>query len=137
MTINITGIGGTWNARALNYGVNIATTFSVNLNNTSPTSALNFVNCIGGTGGNSNIGVSFGTSLTLVNGSLNFLNVVGGGKAGSTNNYGVNVGAAVTAPVIIGKDIVGGPGTNNNWGLYVAAQLGSSATNVLTMTARA
>ena len=133
--INVTGIGGHGTAGS-NFGVNIATSLAVNLNNTNSTSALNFTNCIGGTGGtSSNIGVNFATGLALVNGSLNFNNVVGGGTAGSTNNYGVNIGAAVTAPVIIGRDLVGGPGTNNNWGLNIAAQLGSAATNVLQITA--
>ena len=37
--------------------------------------------------------------------------------------------------MITGRDITGGPGTNNNWGLYVNAALGTAATNVLTMTA--
>ena len=126
---------------AVNYGANIGTSFAVNLNNTNPTSALNFTNCVGGTGGNNNIGVQFGAGLTMVNGLLNFLNVVGGGTSGSSFNFGLNIsGVTVTAPVISGRDIAGGPGSGSNYGLNIgsssaASQLGTSITNVLTISA--
>ena len=77
----------------------------------------------------------------MVNGSLNFTNVIGGGASGSSQNYGVYVGGVtVSAPVIIGRDLVGGAGTGANYGLFIdgttaAAQLGSAATNVLTVSA--
>ena len=138
--INISGIGG-HGSGGVNYGVNIATSLAVNLNNTSPTSSLNFNNCIGGTGGNGNNGVNFGIGLTMVNGSLNFLDVVGGGTAGSSSNFGLNIsGVTVTAPVITGRDLAGGPGSGSNYGLNIgssstASQLGTSITNVLTISA--
>ena len=122
--------------------MNIDTTaFSVNLNGTNPANSINFINCAGGTGGNSNIGVQFGVGLTIVNGSLNFLNVVGGGTSGSSSNFGLNIsGVTVTAPVITGRDLVGGPGSGSNYGLNIgnstaASQLGTSITNVLTISA--
>ena len=141
-TINISGYGGVGSLGNHN-GVNIDTTaFSVNLNGTNPANSINFINCAGGTGGNSNIGVQFGVGLTMVNGSLNFLNVVGGGTSTSSSNFGLNIsGITVTAPVITGRDIVGGPGSSTDYGLNIgsssatASQLGSSITNVLTMSA--
>ena len=96
---------------------------------------------MGGTGGNTNHGVNFGIGLTQVNGSLNFLNVVGGGTATSVNNFGLNIsGVTVTAPVITGRDLAGGPGSGGNYGLNVGSagapsQLGSAITNVLTISA--
>ena len=91
-TINVTGVGGIGTG-GNHYGVDIDTTaFSVNLNGTNPANSINFINCVGGTGGNSNIGVQFGVGLTMVNGSLNFLNISGGGTSTSTTNYGLNIG---------------------------------------------
>ena len=90
---------------------------------------------------NSNIGVQFGVGLTMVNGSLNFLNVAGGGTSGSSSNFGLNIsGVTVTAPVITGRDLAGGPGSGSNYGLNIgsssaASQLGTSITNVLTISA--
>ena len=79
-TINVSGFGGTGTG-GRHYGVDIETVgFHVNLNGTNAANSINFINCAGGSGGNSNYGVNFGVGLTLVNGSLNFLNVVGGGS---------------------------------------------------------
>ena len=134
------GNGGTKDGGS-HFGVNMATSLVANLNNTNATSALSFKNCIGGNGGNTNHGVNFGAGFTQVNGSLNFLNVVGGGTSASVNNFGVNIsGVTVTAPVITGRDLAGGPGMGGNYGLNVgnigaASQLGSAITNVLTISA--
>ena len=134
-TINVSGLGGVGSG-GTHHGVDIETIgFHVNLNGSNPSNSINFIDCTGGSGGNSNYGVNFSVGVTLVNGSLNFLNVAGGGSGASTTNYGLNIGAAVTAPVITGRDIAGGPGTNQNFGLFINALLGTSATNVLTMTA--
>ena len=124
-TINISGYGGVGSGGNHN-GVNIDTTaFSVNLNGTNPTNSINFINCAGGTGGNSNIGVQFGVGLTMVNGSLNFLNVVGGGTSSSSSNFGLNIsGVTVTAPVITGRDLAGGPGSGSNYGLNIGSSIG-------------
>ena len=137
----MTGVGGIGTGGS-HYGVDIETTaFSVNLNGTNPANSINFINCVGGTGGNSNIGVQFGVGLTMVNGSLNFLNVAGGGTSGSSSNFGLNIsGVTVTAPVITGRDLAGGPGSGSDYGLNMgsssaALQLGTSITNVLTISA--
>ena len=115
-TINISGLGG-FGSGGSHYGANVETSFIANLNGTNNSNSLNFLNCGGGTGGNPNHGVNFGVGLTQVNGSLNFLNVVGGGTTRYLNNYGVNIsGVTVTAPVITGRDLVGGPGTGGNYG---------------------
>ena len=133
-TINISGAGG-MGTTGVHHGVNIPSLLTVTLNGTGPSNALNFINCAGGPGGPGNYGVNFAGALTLASGSLNFLNVVGGGNTATTGNYGLFIGSTVIAPVIIGRDIAGGPGTNNNWGLNVAGTLGSAATNVLIMAA--
>ena len=132
-TIAITGIGGvgTGSAGSLHHGVQIAGAM-VN------SSSLTFLNCTGGSGGNRNYGVNFAGNLTLVNGLLQFTNVTGGGGRASSNNFGVNLsGSVVAAPTILGMDIFGGPGSGNNYGLYIesGSTLGSSATNQLQISA--
>ncbi len=137
-TINVSGVGGTGTG-GLHYGVDIETVgFHVNLNGTNAANSINFVNCVGGSGGLSNIGVNFATSLSLVNGSLNFQSISGGaGGSGTTNHHGVvvNLGTTVTAPAIIAVDCFSGLGTGTDIGFSIGGTLGSAATNQVSITA--
>ena len=80
-------------------------------NSSNPNSSLNFINCVGGSGGtgtstNFNSGVDILTSIiNLVTGSINFTNVVGGTSPTGGNHYGININGSsvVVAPVIIGR----------------------------------
>ena len=140
--IYITGTGGTTAGNiGENYGVNVSTSLSVNINSTYPSSGLNFVNCTGGVGGiitASNYGINFGASLTMVNGTLNFQNITGGsgGNTPITSHHGVYipVGSTVTAPAIIALDCMGGPGISGDVGFYVAGSLGSASASQIYIT---
>jgi filamentous hemagglutinin family protein len=130
--VNVSGIGGSGSGGS-HFGVSITGLFAVNLNNTNSASALTFINCIGGSGGHFNYGVNFATSLALVNGSLNFRNVVGGsGGSGTTHHDGVEIasGQLVQAPVILATDCYGGPGTGSDIGINIIGTLGGNAGNV-------
>ena len=141
VAIDITGIGGVGYGSSAtvdnSHGVNIDTSIAMNLNSTSSANSLNFLNCLGGSGGVSNYGVNFATSLSLANGSLNFQNITGGsGGSGTTNQHGVmiNSGVTVTAPSIIALDCNGGPGTGSDIGFYVnGGTLGSSITHQISV----
>ncbi len=142
VAIDITGIGGTGYGGFTttvdnSHGINIDTSIAVNLNSTSPANSLNFLNCLGGSGGTSNYGVNFATSLSLANGSLNFQNIAGGsGGSGTTGHHGVmiNSGVTVTAPAIIASDCTGGPGAGSDIGFYVnGGTLGSSIANQISV----
>ncbi|TPW18499.1 MAG: nuclear pore complex protein Nup98-Nup96, partial [Halothiobacillaceae bacterium] len=128
-TATLTGIGGVGSG-GFNDGVAVnAVAFSG--------TTLIFQNCSGGTGGNQNNGVDFIGNLSLVTGLLQFNNIAGGGSGTATQNDGVYIpsGVTVSAPIILGTDLLGGPGTNNNVGLHIAGTLGSSTTNKLYMNA--
>ncbi|TPW18756.1 MAG: hypothetical protein FD130_36 [Halothiobacillaceae bacterium] len=84
-------------------------------------SDLTFINSVGGNGGTSNYGVNVSGNLTMVNGTLQFSNITGGGVL--TSNYGVAIAGVVTAPMVIGADIFGGPGSGNDYGLYLSGSL--------------
>ena len=86
---------------------------AVNLNNTNANSALNFINCLGGSGSSGfNFGVNFGAALSLVNGTLISLIAWEELDLGGSN-IGVQFGPfTVTAPVIIATDSFG-----RKWGL--------------------
>ena len=138
VTLTITGAGGQGSG-GLHHGVYfINGGMQFNLNSTNPASAFNLSNCMGGTGGNNNCGVKITTNSSMVSGIWNFENVSGGGTSTSTTNYGVFIGSAttITAPIITGSAIYGGPGSNNNCGLYVnGGTLGTAATNVMNIQA--
>jgi hypothetical protein len=68
-TINVTGMGGSGSGGS-HFGVSISNATIVYLSGTNPANALNFINCIGGLGGNLNHGVSFAGNLTMVTGTL-------------------------------------------------------------------
>ena len=124
----VSGYGGMGSA-----GMNVGVYGDLNV-----TGPLTYENVVGGRGGNNNYGVWLPTPVNVVNGGMTFLNVAGGGTAGSTNNYGVYVQAAVTATSMIATDVFGGPGSSTDIGFYISgagASLGASFTNVLTITA--
>jgi hypothetical protein len=124
-TINFTGIGGA-GTNGVNAGVNIATSFTVNLLGTNPDNSVNFLNCSGGSGtAQGQYGVSIQTGFSH-QGKLNFQNCVGG--SGSSGNHGVNIsGAIVAASNISALDCLGGPGTFQDYGFYLSsATLGNN-----------
>ncbi|TPW18754.1 MAG: PE-PGRS family protein, partial [Halothiobacillaceae bacterium] len=111
--VTLTGVGGTGTG-GQHHGVFV---YSANPN----TLLCTFLNCTGGSGGSSNYGVDLNGSITMVSGTLQFTNVTGGGTG--LNNYGVYIGAIVTAPMILGSDIYGGPGSGNDYGLNISGSL--------------
>ena len=115
-------------------GVSVQSSIVVNLYGTNGNDSLTFLNCVGGTGGNSNDGAIFSAGFTLSHGTLFFENVVGGGT--SSTNIGVRILSTVAAPAIIGRDILGGPGSASNAGLLVSgATLGGVTTGVISIQA--
>jgi|GEM_PF-2112524 len=113
-TINITGVGGSGTG-GTHYGVNNETTAATfQLQGTNPSNSLNFVNCVGGTGGATNPGINNSVSLSLVNGTLNFENISGGSGTGTNN--GINNTSTISAPAIVAKDIFGSSIGFNNTG---------------------
>ena len=129
-TINVTGLGGSGTA-GFNNGTSVDTNgFSV----IAP--AMTFLNCIGGAGTNS-YGVSITSSMSVANGALFFNSAVGGSI--SVGNYGVFIsgaGTQVGAATISGVDMLGGPGTNTNYGFYLTsgAILGGTGTGRITLS---
>src|SRR5581483_2328784 len=98
-------------------------------------------NCLGGTSvGTLNYGVNFQAPLTMVSGSLQFNNCVGGGSSSSSLNYGVIINnVAVAAPSIITNDVLGGVGSSSH-GFYVSgssAVVGNTSTQRLAIVAGA
>ncbi|HSX11413.1 MAG TPA: filamentous hemagglutinin N-terminal domain-containing protein, partial [Chlamydiales bacterium] len=134
-TINMTGIGGSGTA-GTHIGVNIDTSFTMNMNGTNPNNSFNFINCAGGNGSSgSNYGVQLQTGFTH-QGNLTFQNCTGG--SGGQNNYGVfftATSSTIAASNILATDCFGGAGTGNDYGIYVinATTLGTTTTASISM----
>ena len=113
---------------------------TVNLFGTNLNNAVNFVNCIGGSGGAANYGLLNGAPLTVNYtpgglATLYFRDVVGGSGTGNGHN-GINNTSTISAPVIIATDIYGGAGTNNDIGFNNTGTIGSSTiTSLISITA--
>jgi hypothetical protein len=137
-TINLTGLGG-FGSGGSHFGVNInPTTFTVNLNGTNANNSLNFINCLGGSGGQNNHGVLISTGFTHF-GNLTLQNCTGGNGTTTPGN-GVRVTGAITvaASNIIATDIMGGGGSgSNSYGFSIAggAALGNTATGRISIQA--
>ena len=126
--VTFTGIGGTGGAGS-NDGVFVQA--ALTLNETGGSNVVTFLNCVGGSGGTTDIGINVSANILMVNGLLQFRDVTGG--SGSSANYGlyINSGATVMAPTILGGELLGGPGSGTDYGLYVTGTLGGVLTNQL------
>ena len=150
--INLSGTGGTGSdgstTATFHCGVYVAgSNVQVNLNGTHPYNALNFINCLGGSGyGGQNCGVYINSNLTLANATMNFTNCVGGngyGIGGGVNgayNCGVYINANISATSILATDCYGGIGGLGATPDFIEtpgliAFIGSSATHIISISA--
>ena len=117
-------------------GFYISGTSTITLNGTNPGQAVNFVNCLGGTGtGGNNTAVQIANNIFAGPGNLNFTNCSGG--SGGSSNYGVflNGSVAVSASNINAADCYGGV-VGSDIGFYVSgATLGQSTTGRISILA--
>jgi filamentous hemagglutinin family protein len=144
-TINLTGIGGA----GASDGALVLGAHGFNLQGTNPNNSVNFINCIGGQTGLSR-GVAINTSapVQLLQGTLSFINCTGGSGSIGTGILMTGSSTAWSAPSILIRDVVGGPGTGsaiysgNRWagnvGVYIngGATLGSAITKQLIIQAQ-
>jgi hypothetical protein len=96
-----------------------------------------FFDIAGGSIGAGNSGITF-SGLTVNTGNIILRDILGGGIPSVANfNTGVTVeaGTTLTAPSIQAYNIVGGPGTGNDYGFFVQGTVGTVATTTLNIVA--